>query len=89
MQESFKNSPDYLYVRQLSEANVTYRQKNCFELCFQDYVKKYASEHEISEAKLNKEVQNYKGKNCKNVCPLECESTSFSITDTKFNLNDM
>ena len=84
--------PDSHLVRQLSEANYTYRQVNCFELCFEDYVKKYALKNEISEneARSKVEVRNYdKEKNCKNVCPLECESTSFSITETKFNLNEV
>jgi len=54
-------------VKQLSEANITYRQVNCFELCLQDYVRKYASEHKISEdkARETKEVKNYDmEKNC-------------------------
>ncbi len=44
------NLPDTPLVRQLTETNVTYRQVNCFELCFQDYVQNYAIEHKISGA---------------------------------------
>jgi len=34
------NLPDTPLVRQLSETNITYRQVNCFELCFQNFVQK-------------------------------------------------
>jgi len=55
------NLPDTPLVRHLTEANITYRQVNCFELCFLDFVRKYALEHELSEdeAKQKEEVNNY------------------------------
>ncbi len=43
-----KNLPDTPLVRKLSEANITYRQANCFELCFQNFVENYALEQKIS-----------------------------------------
>jgi len=78
-------------VKQLTEANLTYRQVNCFELCFQDYVQNYAIEHKISEAEAieNEEVKNYdKVRNCDHLCPLECESTQYRISESKFSLDD-
>ncbi len=65
-------------VRQLSEANITYRQVNCVGLCFQNFVQNYASEHRIKvdEAREKEDVHNYdKDKNCNHLFPLECEST--------------
>ncbi len=37
-----KNLPDTSLVRQLAEVNITYRQVNCFELCYEMFVQKYA-----------------------------------------------
>jgi len=85
------NLPDTPLVRQLSADNITYRQVNCLELCFQNFLQKYALEHEISEDKaiLKEEVKNYdKVKNCNNLCPLECESTQYKISESTFTLGD-
>ncbi len=85
------NLPDTPLVRQLSEANITYRQANCFELCFQNFVKNYALEQKISEeeARDKDEVQNFdKENNCNKLCPLECESTQYKITQSVFTLAD-
>jgi len=74
------NLPDTPLVRNLTETNITYRQVNCFEVCFQDFVRNYALEHEIGEdeAREREEVKNYDTeKNCKHLCPLECESTQY------------
>ncbi len=86
------NFPDSHLVRQLSEANVTYRQVNCFENCYQNFVKNYALKREISEneAELDQEVQNYDtGLYCNEFCPLECESIQYKITEKKFNMKDI
>jgi len=86
-----KNLPDTPLVRKLSEANITYRQANCFELCFQNFVENYALEQKISEeeARDKDEVQNYdKETNCNKLCPLECESTQYKITQSMFTLAD-
>jgi hypothetical protein len=85
------NLPDTPLVRQLFEANITYRQVNCFELCYQKYVQNYALENRISEdeARLKDEVKTFdKEKNCNKLCPLECESTQYKITQSMFNLAD-
>jgi len=88
---TLRNLPNSVLIRQLSEANITYRQINCFELCFHNYMKNYALEHKISEdeARLKKEVTDYdKTKNCNHLCPLECETTQYRILESKFYLND-
>jgi len=85
------NFPDTLLVRHLSEANITYRQVNCFELCFQKFVQKYAFEHKIGEdeAKQKEEVQNIDTeKNCNYLCPLECESTQYKISESLTSIAD-
>jgi len=85
------NLPDSPLVRQLSAANITYRQVNCFELCLRNFAAKYALEHRISEdeARRKEEVKNYdRDKNCNDLCPLECENTQYKITESKFYLAD-
>jgi len=51
----------------------------------------YALENRISEdvTRLKEEVKNYdKEKNCNHLCPLECESTQYRISESKFSLKD-
>jgi len=82
------NLPDTPLVRQLSAANITYRQVNCFEICFENFVQNYALRQNISkdEARLTNEVQNFDMENnCNKLCPLECESTQYKISELKFS----
>jgi len=86
-----ENLPNTSLVRQLNEANITYRQVNCFELCFQDYVRKSALENRISEdeARRKEEVKNYdRETNCNDLCPLECESTQYKISESMMYLSE-
>jgi len=86
-----KNLPDTLLVRQLSEANITYRQVNCVEICFLNFVQNYASEHKISEdeARGKGVVKTYdKDNKCKDLCPLECESTEYRISESTYSMKD-
>jgi len=86
-----KNLPDTPLVRQLSADNIPYRQVNCFERCFQKYVQEYALQHEIgkAEAILREEVKKYdRVKNCNHMCPQECESTQYKISESMFSLVD-
>jgi len=85
------NLPDTPLVRQLSADNITYRQVNCLELCFQKFIQKNSLHHKISEdeARESKEVKNYdKVKNCDHLCPLECESTKYKISESIFSNAD-
>jgi len=82
------NLPDTRLVKQLSAANITYRQVNCFEICFENFVEKYAFEYDISEdeARLKDEVKNYDmEKNCNHECPLECETTQYKVAELKYS----
>jgi len=86
------NLPDTPLVRNLSRSNITYRQLNCFELCFQNYIQDYALEHNITEddARGKEEVKSYdREKNCDHLCPLECESTEYKIFESKPPLADI
>jgi len=87
------NLPDTSLVRQLSAANLTYRhrQVNCFEICFENFVKGYASVHRISEDEAieKEEVKNYdRETNCNDLCPLECESTQYKISESILSLTE-
>jgi hypothetical protein len=85
------NLPDSPLVRQLSAANITYRQVNCFELCFEKFVQKYAFENRLSEdeARTKDEARNFeREKNCDDLCPTECESTQYKITGSMLSLTD-
>ena len=64
---------------------------NCFEICFENFVKNYALKHQISEdeAKVIEEVKNYdRETNCNDLCPLECESTHYKITGSMLSLTE-
>jgi len=78
---NLNNLPDTPLVRQLSAANITYRQVNCFEICFQSVVQNYALEHEVSGDEREK--------NCNKLCPLECESIQYTISDTMLSMADI
>jgi hypothetical protein len=83
------NLPDTPLVKWLSEANITYRQVNCYEICFQDFVQKYALKYDISEeeSRGKEEVQNFNTEtNCNNLCPLECKSSQYKISESKIYL---
>jgi len=83
-----KNLPDTPLVRQLSASNITYRQVNCFDLCYEMFVQKYAVKNRISEdeARRNDEVKNYdRVKNCNHLCPQECESSQYKISESVFS----
>jgi len=86
---NLNNLPDTPLVRQLSAANITYRQVNCIELCFQNLVRDNALEHEISEneAKKKDEVQNFDTE-CNHLCPLECENTQYKISESLSSIAD-
>ncbi len=73
------------YSKKFIEANITYRQVNCFEFCLDDYITKYALKKNISEIDVNilKEIQSFdKVKECKNSCPLECDMTQYKESFT-------
>jgi len=67
---------DTYYVRQTKKNNMTYRKVNCIEEC-QDYLNEkypYQNKTLIELSEFN---------NCYNLCPLECDSTIYKISETK------
>jgi len=88
---NLNNLPDTPLVIQLAKANITYRHVNCVELCFLNFVQKYALEHKLSEkdARGKEAVKTYdKDKNCNQLCPLEYESTQYRISESKYSMGD-
>jgi len=78
------NLPDTPLVGQLAEANITYRKVNFFELCFQNLFK---SMHWITELVRERQEGNYdRITNCNDLCPSECESTQYRISESKFSV---
>ncbi len=75
--------PDSVYIRTLSEANIKYRQENCFDLCHKDFINKSAMKLNSTKRgwEENRNFDFYK--NCESSCPLECETTVFSHTESK------
>ena len=73
------NSKTSYFVDQIAEQNITYRQKYCYELCFNSFLNKFAISLNISKYQAKTLFTfDYKG-NCSQLCPLECKSTSFEI----------
>jgi len=70
------NSDTSHLVNQILQQNITYRQRDCYELCYASYLN--------TSSILGK--FDYKG-NCSNPCPLECTSTTFQIIKNEMNTN--
>ena len=66
-------------VKQILAQNITYRQKNCYDLCLLEYIsaRNYSM---LSVFSLN---FNYPG-NCSHLCPLECETVTFETDVNTF-----
>ena len=77
-------------AREIIQQNITYRQKYCYELCFKNYLSKYAVAHNVSiiEALWDKYDEFDKKEICSHRCPLECSSTSFDITQNEIEYNN-
>ena len=65
-------------VKQIIEQNVTYRQVNCYQLCFAQY----KNNSKTDDTKLIEEFD-FKG-NCSEICPLECKTTSYETVERQF-----
>ena len=75
-------------VEKILQQNVTYRQKNCYEMCFNEYLSTYVLLRNISKTVAWSELDfDYKG-NCSKICPLECSSTSFEIQQIDASWSD-
>ena len=80
------NSEASYLVKEILQQNITYRKKYCLSLCFDKYIKKFATQQNISlgDAYYNTSF-NYNG-NCSHVCPEECDSVSFDLARNEINL---
>ena len=69
-------------IYKINGQHMGYRQKNCYESCFYEYLKKYAVDHKMNNRDAYHELKfDYNG-NCSKICPLECSSTSFEISQS-------
>jgi hypothetical protein len=75
-------------VKKILQQNITYRQNDCYERCFEEYLDKYRGSQKLTNLETNvlKSKFYYIG-NCSNLCPLECTSTSFYLIKNEINLN--
>ena len=83
------NSETSDLVKQITEKNITYRQKNCYDLCFNKYLDDFAATYQVNKGMAYLLVDfDYSG-NCSGKCPLECDTTSFEIfrTESRSSLN--
>ena len=79
------NSDTSRLVKEILQQNITYRQRNCYEWCLEDYLEEYYMTEEIFRKRISRKFD-YKG-NCSELCPLECTSTSFYLIKNEINLN--
>jgi hypothetical protein len=76
------NSKTSYLVKEIIDQNMTYRQENCYELCYLNYLNTFADSQKIEAYyKLNFDYK----KNCSQLCPLECFSTSFEFFQSETN----
>lgn len=72
-------------VKQILELNITYRQRNCNQMCHDNYVAEYASANNLPQYEVMKSFD-YIG-NCSQVCPLECESTNYDMREDSYRID--
>lgn len=66
-------------VKDILDQNITYRQINCYDLCFYNYQR---------SPRKSPTRFNYKDSNCTQLCPNECITNSFEVTETLSSLTD-
>ncbi len=84
--QNIKSETSHL-VKMILQQNITYRQRDCYELCFDKKLQEYAYSQNmtIQEAysKLRLDYQDI----CLHLFPLECTSNKFDIFENEMNLN--
>jgi hypothetical protein len=81
------NSKTSHLVRAILEQNVTYRQMNCYALCYRRYLDNYVASRNMTHYEAFETLNfDFKG-NCSNQCPLECTSIEFVISKNEMSLN--
>jgi hypothetical protein len=73
------NSETSHLVKRILQQNITYRQKNCYQMCHDDYLNEYSVSRNLTVREAYVELSfDYKS-NCSEKCPLECTSTYFDV----------
>ena len=82
------NSETSHLVRKILRQNITYRQKECFHRCFEEYFDRQYSSRNLTNKEAHQLYNqfDYQG-NCSKMCPLECTSTTFDTIENEMNLN--
>jgi hypothetical protein len=66
-------------VKELLQQNITYRKKNCFQLCHDKFLDEYAAVNNVTYLEAFDGFGfDYRG-NCSHLCPWECQSSIFEI----------
>ena len=90
-------------MKEIIQNNQTYRQINCYELCYQKHIDSLVREQNISEFEARNKENNFdQRKMCDHLCALECDKVYYDTSDiietsinkitidkwSKVNLND-
>ncbi len=82
------NSETSHLAGKILQQNITYKQRDCYDLCLTEYIDNYPGLQKLTNREvytLSKDFD-YKG-NCSKLCPLECTSTTFEITKNEVKLS--
>jgi hypothetical protein len=82
------NSDTSHFVRKIQQQNITYKQRNCFQRCFEEYFDRQYSSRNLTNKEAHQLYNqfDYQG-NCSKMCPLECTSTTFDTIENEMDLN--
>ena len=74
-------------VGKILQQNITYRQRDCYDLCLTGYIDNYPGLQKLTNREALNLSNNFDFKgNCSKLCPLECTSTTFEISKNEFKL---
>ena len=69
--------------------HITYRQVNCYELCYQKHLESLVALRNISFLEAFHNTSDFnRSDDCDHLCPLECNSISFEQSGKRILLND-
>ena len=76
-------------VKGTIQKHETYRQVNCYDLCYQKYLESLAASKNISLMEAFHNTSDFNRNNkCDHSCPLECDSIYFDISSVERSLSD-
>lgn len=71
-------------VKRVLDSGMTYRQTNCFDLCYDDHLSAYAIDKNISMRDAFNQLNfTYDVQCATTVCPLECDSVEYELVATQ------